>query len=303
MGKVLDSVRRARPLLGTLVDITATGGQHDQLERAIESAFNVVEHVHRLMSYHEPDSDVSRLNRANGSTPIVVHEWTYAVLQTALEIERQSKGVFNTAVAPVLEGLGLLPQTTERSFPFDDRTPQPAVELLSGNRARLRASGSTIDLGGIAKGFAVDQAVRALRAHRARGGLVNAGGDMLGFGPDAHVVAIRDPRDPLRLMTQTRLRNAALASSGRAFEPTVSRQTSHCAIIDPGAREPVTAVRGATVRAASCTIADALTKVVMIAGRAASEVLDHYGASALFVTDSGEVLATADWQDVRPLAA
>ena len=132
---------------------------------------------------------------------------------------------------------------------------------------------------------------------------MNAGGDMLGFGPDAHVVAIRDPRDPLRLMTQTRLRNAALASSGRAFEPTVSRQTSHCAIIDPGAREPVTAVRGATVRAASCTIADALTKVVMIAGRAASEVLDHYGASALFVTDSGEVLATADWQDVRPLAA
>ena len=88
MGKVLDSVRRARPLLGTLVDITATGGKHDQLERAIESAFNVVEHVHRLMSYHEPDSDVSRLNRANGSTPIVVHEWTYAVLQTALEIER-----------------------------------------------------------------------------------------------------------------------------------------------------------------------------------------------------------------------
>jgi thiamine biosynthesis lipoprotein len=65
----------------------------------------------------------------------------------------------------------------------------------------------------------------------------------------------------------------------------------------------VTAIRGATVRAASCTIADALTKVVMIAGRAASEVLDHYGASALFVTDSGEVLATADWQDVRPLAA
>jgi thiamine biosynthesis lipoprotein len=160
---------------------------------------------------------------------------------------------------------------------------------------------STVD--GIAKGFAVDQAVRALRGHGVRGGLVNAGGDLLGFGPGEHVVAIRDPRDPLRLMTQTKLRDAALASSGRAFEPTISRQTSHCAIIDPGTGEPVTAVRGATVRAASCTIADALTKVVMIAGRAASEVLDHYGASALFVTNSGEVLATADWQDVRPLAA
>ena len=155
MGKVLDSVRRARPLLGTLVDITATGGQHDQLERAIESAFNVVEHVHRLMSYHEPDSDVSRLNRANGSTPIVVHEWTYAVLQTALEIERQSKGVFNTAVAPVLEGLGLLPQTTERSFPFDDRTPQPAVELLSGKAG----VGALVALQGVHAAAAVKKVV------------------------------------------------------------------------------------------------------------------------------------------------
>jgi thiamine biosynthesis lipoprotein len=62
-------------------------------------------------------------------------------------------------------------------------------------------------------------------------------------------------------------------------------------------------VSGATVGTASCAIADALTKVVMVAGSTASEVLDHYGASALLVTTSGEILATADWHDRLSLAA
>ena len=302
MGKVLDSARRARPLLGTLVDITATGGGLHQLERAIESAFSAVERVHRLMSYHERESDVSRLNQADGSAPIVIHKWTYSVLQTSVDLQRQSEGLFNIAVASALERLGLLPRSAEGNSLLAGLISQSPVELLSGNRVRLQMAGSKIDLGGIAKGFAVDQAIGVLREHDVLGGLVNAGGDMRGFGPDEHMVAIRDPRDPPRMMARTALRNAALASSGLAFDPVASGRTSHCSIIDPRAGKPVTAVSGATVRAESCMIADALTKVVMIAGSAASEVLDHYGASALFVTTSGEVLATADGQDMHSLA-
>jgi thiamine biosynthesis lipoprotein len=296
----LDSVRRARPLLGTFVEITAGGGEACQLEPAIEAAFDTVERVHWLMSYHEPESDVSRLNRAAGRTPIVIDAWTYSVLQTALELHWRSKGLFNVGVGSALERLGLLPQSAGTTY--SDPMPCTPVELLLGSRAQLHTAGSTIDLGGIAKGFAVDQAIAVLREYDVPSGLVNAGGDLAGFGPHEHVVAIRDPRGPDRVLAHTALCNAAIASSGMGFDPASSLRVSHCPIIDPRSGGPVTAVIGATVRAGSCMIADALTKVVMIAALDASELLDHYAASALFVTTDGEVLATVDWQDANSFA-
>ena len=78
-----------------------------------------------------------------------------------------------------------------------------------------------------------------------------------------------------------------------------SAQASSCAIIDPDDGTQVTTISGATVKAASCTVADALTKVVMLAGPEAGAVLDHYEASAMVVMASGEVWVTADWQDIK----
>jgi FAD:protein FMN transferase len=302
MEKTVDSVIRARPLLGTFVEITARGTEGDQLERAVDAAFAAIERVHGLMSYHAPDSDVSRLNRANGGAPVVIHEWTASVLQASIDLQRRSKGLFNIAVGLDLERLGLLPPS--KGAPQLARTVgQCAVELLSRNRARLLVPGNTIDLGGIAKGFAVDQAVAVLRISGVAGGIVNAGGDLFVFGPDEHVVAIRDPRKPAQFLTHTTLREAALASTALAFDLMTSERPVQCSIIDPRSGEPVTTISGASVRAPSCMIADALTKVIMIGGRHASEVLEDYAASGLFMTDTGDVLATADWEDVDTLAA
>lgn len=302
MEKTANSVIRARPLLGTLVEITARGADAGQLERAIDAAFAVIERVHRLMSYHEPQSDVSRLNRANAGTPVVIHQWTVSVLRASIDMQRRSKGFFNIAVGAALERLGLLPPANGPSA-HASAVGQCPVELFPRNCARLLMPGYTIDLGGIAKGFAVDQAVATLRVSGVLGGVVNAGGDLFVFGPDERAVAIRDPRNPARLMTHTKLRQAGLASTASSFDPVTPDQPSHCSIIDPRSGEPVRTISGATVRAPSCMIADALTKVIMICGTDASEVLEHYRASGLFMTNNGDVLATADWEDVHTLAA
>src|SRR5215813_9641369 len=302
MEKTADSIIRARPLLGTFVEITARGAEGRQLERAVDAAFAVIERIHRLMSYHEPDSDVSRLNRANRGAAVVIHEWTASVLKASIDLQHRSKGLFNIAVGAALERLGLLP-SSQCPSPHTGAVGHCAVELLPRNRARLLVPGNTIDLGGIAKGFAVDQAAAVLRVSGVVGGVVNAGGDLFAFGPDDHVVAIRDPRNPARPMARTKLREAALASTALRFDPATSDRPTHCSIIDPRFGKPVTAICGASVRAPSCMMADALTKAIMISGRDASEVLKHYGASGLFMTKSGDVLATADWEDVHTLAA
>ena len=295
-------MRRARPLLGTFVEITGAGRAAGDLGRAIDAAFEAVARVHRLMTFHDPQSDLSRLNSAAGDSAVRVHPWTYQVLQTALELHRRSAGLFDVAVAPALQQMGLLPLQNSDVVTIPQRASAgEAVELLGNCRVRLRGR-AVIDLGGIAKGFAVDRALEVLRSHGLAHGLVNAGGDLAAFGAPPESVHLRHPANPRRLLAQVEIADVALASSGRMFDALQFAEVGHCAVIDPRNGAQVRAIAGVTVRAPSCTIADALTKVVMIAGEAAASLLTHYRASAFLMLASGEIRATADWQDGIRLA-
>ena len=299
-----NSIRRAQPLLGTFVEIAAADAARSDLEQAVESAFAAVAQVHQLMSFHDPDSDVSRLNREASMHAVAVHAWTYQVLETAIELHRSSIGIFDIAVAPVLQNLGMLPHAANdtRSI-FAGTNTANAIELLPDHCVRFRHRGVTIDLGGIAKGFAVDRAAEVLRDCGVTRGLVNAGGDLAAFGIQPEAIHIRDPRDPSRVLCQVEIANTALASSGSSFNPLQSSDTTGSAIIDPMTQEPVRDTAGATVLAPSCMIADALTKIVMIAGDDAADLLGRHQASALLIPRSGEIRVTPDWQHAVRFAA
>lgn len=301
---VSDSIRRAQPLLGTFVEITAAAAACSDIETAIESAFAAVAQVHRLMSFHNSDSDVSRLNRDASARAVRVHPWTFQVLKTAAELHCRSTGVFDIAVAPALQKMGLLPRLgDDLSSTWMGRPKADAIKLLPGHHIQFLHPGVRIDLGGIAKGFAVDRAIDVLQGQGISSGMVNAGGDLAAFGPDSHSAYIRDPRNPHRLMCRVRVNNEALASTGACFDPFQSSDTMGSAVIDPGTQKPVRTVEGATVRAPSCMVADALTKIVMIAGESAATVLDHYNATALLVLAGGDIRVTSNWQSAVPLAA
>jgi FAD:protein FMN transferase len=295
------SLRRARPLLGTFVEISLAEMSTPAAEAAVEAAFAAVAKVHRLMSFHEPESDVSRLNREAGERAITVDPWTFEVLEAALDLNQRSAGAFDVTVAPVLEQLGLLPR---HEWPPAPARPsnRKSIELFSDRRVRFRDSGVRIDLGGIAKGFAVDRAVDALRSRGVHCGLVNAGGDLAAFGPQPHTVHIRDPQDPRRLLCAIAVREEALATSGARFDLVRSEDAADVAIIDPGTRVPASAVRGATVRAGTCIFADALTKAVMVAPANAPALLVSLRASALIVLANGDVRVTDDWPVARRAA-
>jgi thiamine biosynthesis lipoprotein len=297
------NIRRARPLLGTFVEIEASGACKADLNAGIDAAFDAVAKVHRLMSFHEPDSDVSRLNQFASRHPVGVDPWTYEVLQIAIDLHFRSKGVFDITIAPVLQALGLLPESGEGSRAVPPARTAHQVELLGDKMVRFARAGIRIDLGGIAKGFAVDRALDALRSCGIANGLVNAGGDLAAFGPNPQTVSIRNPVDPQSFMCGIRIRNEALASSARRFDPFRSDETTNSAIIDPITSKPACSIDGTTVRAPSCVIADALTKVVMIAGTSATDLLEHYGAGALLVLADGDIQISSDLKDQVSLAA
>ena len=296
-------VRRARPLLGTFVEIEAAGPAQAEINRAIDAAFEAIAVVHRLMSFHDVDSDVGRLNREAFDRPVKVHEWTFEVLKTSVEFYRRSDGLFNVAVAPILQTMGLLPRRDEEEGAEARMPALAAIELLEEQMVRFRHRHARIDLGGIAKGFAVDRALDALRESDSLAwGLVNAGGDLAAFGAQVQSAHVRHPRDPGRVVCRVEFANEALASTARRFDPFQSVETSEPAIVDPRGQTPANAIDGATVRAPSCMIADALTKIAVISGTDAAGLLELYNASALLITSDGEVQISYNWQNAVHLA-
>src|SRR2546423_13914170 len=102
-------IRRCRPLLGTLVEIACQGSPRD-----IDCAFTAMEKVQRLMSFHDPTSDVARMNCHASRRPVKVHPWTWRVLKSAQEFSRKSDGVFDITMARQLVKWDYLPRPDTR---------------------------------------------------------------------------------------------------------------------------------------------------------------------------------------------
>jgi len=304
MPPTCDNIRRLRPLLGTFVEVAVAGAAVADMEAAAEAAFAAIGTVHRLMSFHDEESDVCRLNHGAFKAATGVHRWTYQVLEAALDFHQRSNGMFDVRIAPALQNLGLLPyHAGDLAHDAALTSGHGKIDLLSGERVRFRDRATRIDLGGIAKGFAVDRAIDVLRDLGMPSGLVNAGGDLAVFGPKGLMVTVRDPGCPSRVLCRIELRDTAIASSGARFNPSQSLDVTCPAVIDPASGEPVCAVIGATVRAPSCLLADALTKIVMVGGPSAASLLRQFDAGALFVAADGEIYITPEWRDAAVLAA
>lgn len=169
------STKHMRPLLGTFVEVGVQTGEMP--EHAINAAFNVMETVQSLMSFHDAGSDLSRLNRACGEE-VTLHQHTSRVLRLARAMTCASGELFNCTVGGALVRLGILPDHgTDISL---DSGHAADIELY-GRQARLRRP-VHITLDGIAKGYAVDCAVQAMKANGVKAGWVNAGGDLRAFG-------------------------------------------------------------------------------------------------------------------------
>jgi thiamine biosynthesis lipoprotein len=280
--------------MGTFVEIEVDGEPGHALEAAIDAAFDAIASVHRLMSFHERDSDVGRLNCAAPGCVVAIHPWTGQVLEAALELNWRSGGAFDIAVGTALQRLGLLPGVAAAPRHAAGAARISCLEMLSDRAVRVCRPGLRIDLGGIAKGYAVDRAVDRLIACGVASGLVNAGGDLRVFGAKARRVHIRDPRHPSSMLCAVDVVDQAIASSAIADERFGFDAAG--TVIDPWRQAPASTMGGASVRASSCMMADALTKVVMICGEAADPLLKHHQASAVFVSAAGEVVSTPDWE-------
>lgn len=274
--------RRAQPLLGTIVAISASASTEAAAARAIEAAFAAVRDVHHRMSYQSPDSELTRLNRLASRQAVVVSPGLWQVLCAARRFAQASDGLFDITVAPALTRLGYLPR--HAGMPrADGRADWRHVLLLDdGRRVRFERA-LRIDLSGIAKGHAVDRAIDALRAAGAHGACVNAGGDLRLFGTEEQTIEVRHPGAPDRTLPLLRLREGAVATSANYYTRRRRAGRIVSPLLGPDRRCAGTQPDSVTVQAGDCTTADALTKVAHADWARAQPVLRRFGARAVLL--------------------
>jgi FAD:protein FMN transferase len=279
----LSDYRRLRPYLGTFVEVWVSGLTEDKSVAAINRAFSCIHKVETHMSAHHTQSDLGRLYYKGTSQPVRVHPWTYKVIQVSISLHELSGGVFDVTIGDVLEKRRLLPRwpSPQKKAPAGLSTD---IELLSHHRIRLRRP-VRFDLGGIAKGFAVDRAVEALAREGATAGCVNAGGDLKSFGTTSQLLLVRDPRAPQRLVRVGSLGSGAVATSADYFSKIRRRARRFSPLIDGRTHRQLNCTQSITVIAPSCMFADALTKVLAIDRQCGAMLLKKFHAHALILSE------------------
>jgi thiamine biosynthesis lipoprotein len=255
-------------MMGTFVEVVSPD------RRAARIVFDELVRIENLLSKYKPQSEISRLNQAG---KIEASGDTAYVLRKAKEFWLISNGAFDITVGPLMDLWGF----TDKNYRVPGDEEIRAVAPLIGmdkiifhenrNMVELKTSGMKIDLGAIAKGYAVDCAAARLKEKKVRSCLINAGGDIFCLGDKfgkPWKVAIQDPRED-NFLNYIELKDRAVATSGDYRQYFIKNKKRYSHIFNLKTGYPAeTGVVSATVVAPDCLTADALATTIFVLGKA-----------------------------------
>ncbi len=279
-----------RTIMGTFARVVVVAANRKNAQKCIESAFDELKKVDELMSDYKSDSEISRVNRDGFKQPVRVSKPTFEVIQKSVKFSSLSSGAFDITVGPLMD----LWRSAEEanSIPTKEQLNQAHSKVgfeklvLDANQISVgfKVAGMRLDLGGVAKGYAIDKAVEAMQQRGATGGIVDVGGDIRCFGKphktDNWLIGLQDPsekseiRNPKfeiffdegRSLLTLKLNDTAVATSGgyRRFAVINGRRFSH--IIDSKTGYGSDKLASVTIIAENAIDADALATAVSVLG-------------------------------------
>jgi len=259
-------ITQTRILMGTYVTIICDGSRED-----INGAFSVIKKVENLMSDQLPGSEIYLLNQKGEGE---VSNWTAEVIKKAVEFSQITGGAFDISVGPLVD-LWRNAELRGR-VPFSKELERARSLVgyrniaVENGRVKLKNEGMRLDLGGIAKGYAVDKAIGVLKRRGVKNALVNAGGDLFCLGEGPHGkwrVGIQHPREEGKIVGIIKISNKAVATSGdyRRYYVIEGRRYGH--IINPFTGWTIQGnPMSVTIIAPDTTTADALATGIFVLG-------------------------------------
>jgi thiamine biosynthesis lipoprotein len=266
-------------VFGTLVEVTVYGVEETRAKQGVADVMHEFQRLHDLLHAWKP-SELSSLNTAIalGKRQAVSTELA-AMLQNAAQLSEQSEGLFNPAIGGLIQTWGFQADDFKAVLPDESQVallvkaqPQMSDLVISANDIRSTNRKVILDLGGYAKGYALDQAATILKQHGISNALINIGGNVMALGSHGKRlwrVGIQHPRKPGALATLELQDGEAVGTSGdyqRYFEVDGKR---YCHLIDPRNGQPVQGVQAVTIitrGARAGLLSDASSKPLFIAG-------------------------------------
>jgi len=269
-------------VMNTIAKIIAVAPDEKIAQLSINSAFEKIYRLEKLMNRYDPNSQISKVNRLAAKEPIRVDKDLFDILQQSIYYSRKTDGAFDITVGPLVD---LWKKCAEaNSMPAEQQLAEVRETvgyeklILDANdfSVRFAKENISLDLGGIAKGFAVDLAVKEMKKSGALGGLVAIGGEIGCFGTTGEkekwVIGIQNPQvlqntdDGQNVIARLCLTNMNVSTSGdyRRFYQIGAHRFSH--IFNPATEKNADQLASVTVIAANGTEADALATAVSVLG-------------------------------------
>ncbi|MFO7710494.1 MAG: FAD:protein FMN transferase [Candidatus Woesearchaeota archaeon] len=278
-------------IMDTVVTITVTSGNQENAQEAMQEAFLEMKRVEEKFTAHE-ESPIYHLNKKGFL--YTEDEELKRLLRRSVYYSQISGGSFDITIRPILS---LYEKSFAQGGPPSEEKIEKALENVGWERVIINETGvflenTTIDLGGIAKGYAIDRGIETLQEENISAALVNAGGDLAGYGRkssgDLWVSALRNPDEKDEYIEYFEINNEAVATSGnyeRYFDE--SKEFHH--IVNPKTGKSANECISVTVIAPSAAQADALSTALFVMGSEGKELARAMGVSALFVFENRSI--------------
>jgi thiamine biosynthesis lipoprotein len=299
------------PHMGTMFRIKLYAKDRAQAQEAFRAAFNRISQLDETLSDDRPDSELSRLSQIAVHHPVRVSDDLYRVLESAQNLSIESSGAFDITLGP-LTHLWRLARKRNR-LPQEAEIEQAKAQCGFGklhldttnHTIQLEEAGMQLDVGGIAKGFAADEALTVLQSRGIQSSLVAASGDLAFSDPPPGeqgwkigIDSLDDAHAPFtRVMV---LSNAAVSTSGASEQHLDVAGTRYSHIIDPATGLGITKEITATVICRHGIDADSMATVVTVLGvsRGLALIDHHPGAMAIVVSKEGDQLKLFESKEV-----
>ena len=257
--------------MGTVIEITLIADDEEAANKASLQAFQEIKRIETLMSPWLDSSDVTRINRSAGKERVKVSPETFEVIQKAQEISELSEGGFDITIGPLTE---LWRKAREKKIPPSVEEVKEKLGLVNFKNIEMDQEGKVflkkkdmaIDLGGIAKGYAVDRAFELLKSLGYKNLIVNAGGDLRVGGLKNNQpwsIGIQNPRESKNILARISVSDMAVATSGDYEKFFIYEGKRYHHIFNPKDGFPTEGCQSVTVVTKDCITADGLATAVL----------------------------------------
>lgn len=262
--------------MGTLVEVSAVGPP-SQTKPAIEEAFNELKRVEALTSFHK-DSGLTQINNWAGKADAKADQELIDLIDVSIKFAQLSEGAFDPTIGPIARLWNFSGNDGPRlpgSQEIEATLPLVGWKLIQtdtqNKTVSLPEQDMALDLGAIAKGYALDRAAEKMKSMGVKSALINAGGDIVAFGVKAPGkpwrIGIQDPRNPNGMIAVAEINDRAVVTSGDYERFFIQDDKRYHHILDPKTGQPAYGLQSVTIVAPDGVTADALSTAVFVLGK------------------------------------